>query len=111
MKQFLGKCKNATTNNFYTSLNLADKLKSKSTSIVRTMEQSKQEIPDAAKYSKHLLYSTSYYKSIDSTLTAYQCKKKDVLVLNTEHKTDSIIDNEKNEPEKLWYFIIQQNMV
>lgn len=46
---FLGKGRNITTDNFFTSLKLATALQAKKTSLVGTMGKSKRELPPSAK--------------------------------------------------------------
>ncbi|GFU00099.1 hypothetical protein NPIL_112831 [Nephila pilipes] len=84
MEPLLGKGKNVTTNKFFTSLTLAEKLMANYANIVGSMKQSRWGIPDATKYSKHPLYSTWCHKHNDFTLIVHHCKKdNNILVLRT----------------------------
>ncbi|XP_068224010.1 piggyBac transposable element-derived protein 4-like [Palaemon carinicauda] len=49
MKPFTRKARNGTTDNFFTSLQLAEHLKAKDTSIVGTMNKARREIPSQMK--------------------------------------------------------------
>ncbi|XP_042911628.1 piggyBac transposable element-derived protein 4-like [Parasteatoda tepidariorum] len=54
------KGRNVTTDNFFTTLKLAEALKSKYTSLVGTVKRSRKEIPVSVKVSKSELHSTTY---------------------------------------------------
>jgi hypothetical protein len=58
MYPYLLNGRNVTTDNFFTSVKLAEKLEAKKTSIVGTMNKIRREIPPAIKTMKAPLYST-----------------------------------------------------
>ena len=88
MEPFTGKGRNVTTDNFFTSLQLAEHLKAKNTSIVGTMNRARKEIPPQIKTWKGQLYDTHLLKNKDTTLTIYQSKKnKTVFILSSLHRT------------------------
>ena len=60
---FLGKGRNITCDNFFTSTNLAKLLSSKKTSIVGTVNRIGSEIPKVIKTKKQFLYSSTFSKS------------------------------------------------
>ena len=60
VEPFTGKGRNVTTNNFFTSVKLADKLKAKKTSLVGTMNRIPREIPRCIKQSRENLYTRAY---------------------------------------------------
>lgn len=94
---FVNKERNVTTDHFFTSVALAQKLKSKGTSLVGTMNRVRKEVPPFAKKNRHQNYDTTVLKRENCTLTIYQCKKnKNVLLLRSIHpivKIDSTIKN------------------
>ena len=49
IEPFAGKCWNATTDNFFTSLKLSEELKAKKTNIVGNMNRIRSEIPNEVK--------------------------------------------------------------
>jgi hypothetical protein len=93
--------------NFFTSLELAKRLKEKGTTIVGTMNRARREIPDVAKVGKDELYSTKLLKNEESgsTLTIYQGKKKkNVIILSSMHSNVTISSNEKKTPETVSFY-------
>lgn len=74
VEPFTGKGRNVTTDNFFTSVKLADKLKAKKTSLVGTMNRIRREIPRCIKQSRENLYTTRILRNDESTLTVYQCQ-------------------------------------
>lgn len=106
MQPYLQKGRNVTTDNFFTSLNLAEKLQQKDTSIVGTMNRMRKEIPTEIKTRKENLYNSIILKHDNgATLTVYQGKKnKNVLVLSTVHQDIQISDGRKKTPESIQYY-------
>jgi len=99
---YLRKGRNVTTDNFFTSLQLAKYLKSQSTSIVGTMDRKRREVPEIAKKCKEELYHTQVLKESDATLSVYQGKRnKDVLILSTLHPEVSVESGGKKKPESV----------
>lgn len=99
--------RNVTVDNFFTSLELAKKLKDKRTSLVGTMNKARREIPDCIKSGKEELYSTKLLKNEESgsTLTVYQCKKKkNVIILSSMHSSIDIANNSKKTPETVNFY-------
>ena len=105
MEPYLGKGRNVTTDNFFTSMALAEQLKSKHTSIVGTMNRARREIPVDLKTRNDTLYSTTVYKHDDTTLTVYQAKpSKKVMILSTMHPTVTISNTGKKKPKTITYY-------
>ncbi|XP_026059293.1 uncharacterized protein LOC113043955 [Carassius auratus] len=101
---FLGKGRNITTDNFFTSLKLATALQAKKTSLVGTMGKSKRELPPSAKEQAQL-YNTKVLKCADATLTIYQGKpRKNVCILSSVHTSVGITDGPKAKPESVTYY-------
>ena len=102
---YLGKGRNVTTDNFFTSLKLAEKLEAKKTSIVGTMNRIRREIPPAIKTMKAPLHSTMVLRTKNTTLTVYQAKtSKNVILLSNLHKSVSCSDNRKKIPETVNFY-------
>lgn len=100
-----GRC--FTTDNFFTSLKLANSLFEKKSTLVGTMKVFKREVPkrERNKKDKMTKFSTSLYKSGNCTLTVYKSKKnKKVLILSSKHKNVKINANEKKVPETIQYY-------
>lgn len=105
MDPYLGKGRNVTTDNFFTSVRLAEKLQEKKTSIVGTMNRIRREIPQEIKTCKAPLHSTKILRNNNMTLTVYQGKvNKNVLLLSTVHKNVSISEEGKKLPESVKYY-------
>ena len=105
MEPYLGKGRNVTTDNFFTSLNLAKRLLQKNTTIVGTLNRIRKEVPAAIKTSKAPLYSSTILNNEGITLTVYQGKtSKNVLLLSSIHKTVSISEGRKRRPESVEYY-------
>ncbi|XP_029910704.1 uncharacterized protein LOC115361474 [Myripristis murdjan] len=101
---FLGKGRNVTTDNYFTSLKLATTLQGKKTSLLGTVSKMKRELPPSAKDQAEL-FSTKVLKCGDATLTIYQGKpRKNVCILSTVHTSVSITDGPKAKPESVIYY-------
>ena len=100
MQPFLGKGRNVTTDNYFTSVELAKNLKQKKTSLLGTVNKARREIPREIKKVKYPLYDCKFYKNDDASLTVYQGKKnKHVILLSTMHSSIGIDGNPKKTPE------------
>ncbi|KAF2886752.1 hypothetical protein ILUMI_19418 [Ignelater luminosus] len=102
MEPYLRTGRNVTTDNFFTSLKLAERLKAMQTSIVGTMKRTRKEIPAVVCNSKESLHFLKTLISVSgTTLTVYQGKRnKNVLVLSTQHSNVSIGTGEKQLPQQ-----------
>ncbi|XP_056157036.1 piggyBac transposable element-derived protein 4-like [Lampris incognitus] len=101
---YLEKGRNITTNNFFTSLRLANILQKKKTSLVGTLGKSKCEMPPSAK-KKAEPFSTKVLKCGDITLTIYQGRpSKNVCILSSMHTTVGIMEGPKSKPESVTYY-------
>ena len=104
VEPFLGKGRNVTTDNFFTSLPLAHKLLAKNTSLVGTTNKNKRSLPPSA-HQKAALHHTQVMQSDRATLTIYQGKeKKNVCILSTMHTSVEIGDDPKKKPETVHYY-------
>ena len=108
MQPFVKKGYNVTMDNFFTSINLADKLKAQKTTLLGTVRKQRKEIPKVETMMKSKpLYSTVVYQSpSNATLTIYKAKKaKLVYLLSSTHKTVCIDETHKKKlPEMIKYY-------
>ena len=92
---------NVTCDNFFTSLDVAQRLAEQRCSIVGTVRQNRRELPQAAK-TKQQQHETSLFtlrQTATVTLTSYQCKKqKSVVIMSTLHPDVEIPS--QNNPKK-----------
>ena len=94
-----------TTDNFFTSVNLAKTLRQQGISIVGTVNRILKEIPREIKKIKENLYTTKIFKHDGCTLTVYQAKTaKNVLLLSTMRSTVYIGDDRKSKPETVNFY-------
>ena len=92
--------RNITTDNYFTSVKLANLLKSKNTSLLGTLNKIRKGVPCEIKNMRDEQYTTKLYKSNDILLTVYQGKpKKNVLLLSTLHTDITIAENQKKTTE------------
>ena len=97
--------RNVTTDNFFTSVNLAKTLRQQGISIVGTVNRIRKEIPQEIKKMKEDLFTTKIFKHDCCTLTVYQAKTaKNVLLLSTMHSTVDIGDDRKSKPETVTFY-------
>jgi hypothetical protein len=97
MTPYMGKGRNVTTDNFFTSVNLGQKLMAKNTTLVGTVNRIRREIPVAVKNSCAIRYTTNVLKCKGSTLTVYQVKhKENVILLSALHSSVAIGEGNKN---------------
>ncbi|KAJ8874613.1 hypothetical protein PR048_025479 [Dryococelus australis] len=89
MASYLGKGTNVTTDNSFTCVSLAEKLKMQSTSLIGTVNRARREIPQSVRTKK--LYNTVVMKNNKTTWTVYWgMKNKNVPLLSTLHPNISI---------------------
>ncbi|XP_035283508.1 piggyBac transposable element-derived protein 4-like [Anguilla anguilla] len=104
VEPYMGKGRNITIDNFFTSPSLANKLLSKSTSLVGTINCNKRELPLSVQ-GRAELFSIKVLKSERATLTVYQCKpRRNVSILSTQHQHVAIATNAKKKPETVTYY-------
>ena len=94
-----------TTDNFFTSVNLAKTLRQQGISIAGTVNRIRKEIPQEIKKIKEDLYTIKVFKHNGCTLKVYQAKTtKNVLLLSTMHSTVDIGDDRKSKPETVNFY-------
>ena len=83
MRPFFKKGYKVTINNFFTSVNLAEKLKSKKTTLLGTIRKQRKEVPNigAMMKDKPLHSSEVYLSPSNTTLTIYKVKKAKLVYL------------------------------
>jgi len=102
MQPYFGRGYNVSTDNFFTSRDLACKLLEKRTSIVDRVRLNRREIPGSAKLKLH---ESTFYESGPVTLVKYQAKpSKTVLVLSTQHAGAVCQSDGKKKPESVLYY-------
>ncbi|XP_028818641.1 extracellular calcium-sensing receptor [Denticeps clupeoides] len=90
IEPFLDKGRNVTTDNFFTSLSLAQKLLSRKTTILGTVNKIRREIAQSARQTDC---------SVAATLTVYSAKRnKTVYVLSSMHSVVQTDDTTKRKP-------------
>lgn len=98
VEPFANAGRNVTTDNFFTSLSLANNLLAKRTTIVGTLNRARREVPPSVKSLHMTLFETKILKCNTCTLTIYQGKRnKNVLLLSTLHEN---VDIDANHPKK-----------
>ena len=97
--------RNVTTDNFFTSINLAKTLRQQEISIVGTVNRIRKKIAQEIKKIKEDLYTTKVFKHESYTLTVYQAKTaKNVFLLSTMHSTVDIGGDRKSKPETVNFY-------
>ena len=90
---------NVTTDNYFTSVDLADQVKNKKLTLVGTMKQNKTEIPQQFKPARQRDRNSSIFGfTKDLTIVSYVPKKnKSVVLLSSLHRDSAICsDTGKN---------------
>ena len=98
---------NITTDNFFTSVPLADHLLEKGLTIVGTLRKNKPDIPPVMKASKtRELFSTAFGFNGSMTMVSYVGKKDvAVLLLSTMHHSKTVDENtQKKKPEVILFY-------
>ncbi len=81
----MGKGRNVTTDNFFTSLKLVEKLQAKGVSIVGTVNCIRREIPEPIRKTREKRYNSHIVKNNQCTLTMYQGKHTQKCTLTELH--------------------------
>ena len=102
---YVGKNRNLTTDNWYTSYPLAEDLLNKKTTLVGTLRKNKKEIPAELLPNKSRPIPSSIFAfRKDMTLVSYcQKKNKAVILLSTMH-ADDIVDRSSNKPDIVLFY-------
>ncbi|KAL7841086.1 hypothetical protein SRHO_G00247770 [Serrasalmus rhombeus] len=96
---FMDKGRTVTTDNFFTSLSLAQRLLSRKTTILSTVNKSRQEIPQSARQMDRTEFTTQVFSTTGATLTVYAPKRKKVVyILSSMHSVVETEDTTKRKP-------------
>ncbi|XP_042070944.1 uncharacterized protein LOC121812530 isoform X3 [Haplochromis burtoni] len=99
MEPFLDKGRNVTTDNFFTSLSLAQKLLRRKTTILGTVNRIRREIPQSTRQTDRNAFTTQVFSTSAATLTAYAAKrKKTVYILSSMHSVVQTDNTTKRKP-------------
>ncbi|XP_023208933.1 uncharacterized protein LOC111612282 [Xiphophorus maculatus] len=99
MEPFMDKGRTVTTDNFFTSLSLAQRLLSRKTTILGTVNERSREIPQSARQMDRTEFTTRVFSTTGATLTVYAPKrKKAVYVLSSMHSVVETEDTTKRKP-------------
>jgi len=102
-----GSGRNITTDNFFTSYKLSRDLMERRLTLVGTMRSNRKEIPSQMlPNGDRSVYSSTFGFSRDgTTLVSYVPKRrKAVVLLSTQHRDDTVADDEKAKPEIITYY-------
>lgn len=95
---------NITTDNFFTSADLARQLLAKRTTIVGTVRAHRRELPPPPPQRLEL-HSSIFYESNELHLTRYQAKRtKTVHILSTQHRGTTCQPDGKKKPFTILYY-------
>ncbi|XP_057693608.1 piggyBac transposable element-derived protein 1-like [Corythoichthys intestinalis] len=99
MEPFMDKGRTVTTDNFFTSLSLAQRLRSRRTSILGTVNNFRREIPPSTRKSGQIEFTTRVFSTPEATLTVYAPKRnKTVHILSSMHSQVETEDTYKQKP-------------
>uniref|UniRef100_A0A3Q2Y0J5 PiggyBac transposable element-derived protein domain-containing protein n=1 Tax=Hippocampus comes TaxID=109280 RepID=A0A3Q2Y0J5_HIPCM len=99
MEPFMDQGRTVTTDNFFTSLSLAQRLRSRRTSILGTVNKIRREISPSTRQSDQIAFTTQVFSTPEATLTVYAPKpKKTVYILSSMHSQVETEDTNKRKP-------------
>lgn len=107
--------RNVTTDRYYTSVDLAEKLYNEyKLTLVGTMQLNRKHIPTELKdvrerpvYSSMFAFTDSRTNQAPVTLVSYKVKDKPVrnlIMLSTQHEDDSVSDDDKHKPDIVTFY-------
>src|SRR5687768_8913197 len=102
----LGAGRGVTTDNYFTSLELAKELLKKNLTIVGTIRKNQIEVPHQLLPSKTcLVYLSIFVENDDAMLVSYVPKKnKCVILLSTEHNEPTCSSQESKKPDVILHY-------
>jgi hypothetical protein len=104
MQPYFNRGYNVTTDNFFTSRDLAETLLQKRTSLVGTVRMNRRELPPSLSVALKL-HESVFYSSESLNVVRYQTKQhKSVVVLSTLHKGAVCQKDGKHKPESVLYY-------
>ncbi|XP_032410286.1 piggyBac transposable element-derived protein 4-like [Xiphophorus hellerii] len=102
MEPFMDKGRTVTTDNFFTSLSLAQQLRSRKTTILGSVNKRSREIPQSAKRKDRTEFTTQVFSTSDATLTVYVPKRKKVVyILSSMHSVVETEDTTRRKPNTI----------
>ena len=108
LQPYFEKGYNVTTDNYFTSLKLAEELMTKKTTILGTIGKQRREVPNTEFLMKDkLLHDSEIFSSpSDCSLTVYKTKKKKmVCILSSTQKHAKVDESDKKKlPETVQYY-------
>lgn len=97
--RLFGSGRNITTDNFFTSYNLAQFLLTKKLTLLGTVRKNRKEVPRELVPSKRAEYESVFAFTSDAVMVSYSPKKnKTVLLLSTMHEHPEVDTNEAKKP-------------
>jgi len=102
-----GTGRNVTTDNFFTSYQLAKELMKRRLSLVGTVRNNRKELPrEMLPDRQREIYSSKFGFTDDGvTLVSYVPKRgKAVVLLSTQHRTSAVMSDDKKKPEIIAYY-------
>ncbi|XP_025193545.1 piggyBac transposable element-derived protein 4-like [Melanaphis sacchari] len=105
VEPIMGTNRNVTTDNWFTSIELAEQLRVKKLTLVGTLRKNKREVPPHMLVVKNLPpMTTRFLHAPEMTLLSFsKTKNKNVLVLSTMHETETINEISK-KPEQIEFY-------
>ena len=108
LQPYYKKGNNVTTDNYFTSLKLAEELKQKKTTILDTIRKQRREVPstELIMKDKELYVSEIFSSPSGCSLTIYKAKKKKIVcILSSMHRNVNIDQcHKKKLPETIQYY-------
>lgn len=107
MEDYFGLGLSVTTDNFFTSVQLAEKLLERNTYLTGTMRKNKRDIPPEFLPSRKRELYSSYFGFNDKCmmLTSYVPKKNNaVILLSSKMATNEVNQNNKNKPKIIEFY-------
>lgn len=92
---------NVCCDNFFTSLDVANRLSDISTTIVGTLRKNRREFSKEMVAANQSLYESTFFWQEESNacFVSYQCKRnKNVCLLSTMHSSPAVSNNQKRKP-------------
>lgn len=98
--------RNITADNYFTSIELVDKLQERQLTYVGTIRQNKRDLPEQFKPNRHRpIHSSTFGFTRNQTLVSYVPKKnRSVTLLSTLHHDQKINETNENKPEIIEYY-------
>lgn len=104
-KPILNSNRNITTDNWYTSMELINVMKSRGLTVVGTLKKNKKEIPKAFLPHKDRQVGSSLFGfTKDTAIVSYVPKKNKSVILMSSMHHDNFVDESTNKPEIILHY-------